>query len=69
MQKSNEENRRATVHRKLNADQKRARLAGELRLFVRQYARKAREGAEPNDRSYERDLERQVKRMRPDDDV
>jgi len=55
------------VARKLNAGQKRARLAGELRVFVRQYARKAQKGVEPNDRRYDRSVEKRIKRMRPEE--
>lgn len=53
--------------RKLNADQKQARLAADLRLFVQEYARKAHKGHDPNDRHYDREVENRVKRMRPEE--
>lgn len=53
--------------KKLNADQKRARKAGDLAKFVQQYARKAYPNWDPNDRRYDRDVENQVKRMGPEE--
>jgi hypothetical protein len=41
-------------------------LSGELSAFVRLYARRAQRGAEPNDRRYDRKLEKQMKRLRPE---
>lgn len=35
--------------------------------FLRQYARKAQRGQEPNDRHYDRRVEDQIRRMRPED--
>jgi hypothetical protein len=43
-----------------------SRLAGELGRFVQQYARKAK-GSEPNDRQYDRKLERKMKQLSPTD--
>ena len=40
------------------------RLAGELGRFVQQYARKA-QTSEPNDRQYDRKLEKKMKRLSP----
>ncbi|WP_227246545.1 hypothetical protein [Paraburkholderia caribensis] len=40
------------------------RLAGELNRFAQQYARKA-QASEPNDRQYDRKLERKMKRLSP----
>ncbi|CAB3759075.1 hypothetical protein BPA30113_02294 [Burkholderia paludis] len=40
------------------------RLAGELNRFVLQYARKT-QASEPNDRRYDRKLERKMKRLSP----
>jgi len=34
---------------------------------VQRYERKAQRGAEPNDRRYNRDIEKSVKRMSPDE--
>jgi hypothetical protein len=52
---------------RLNADQKRGLKAARLQLFVQQYGRKAQKGMEPNDRHYEREIEKAVKRMKPDE--
>ncbi|MFP6561339.1 hypothetical protein WJ542_23990 [Paraburkholderia sp. B3] len=38
------------------------RLTGELSRFVQQYARKA-QASEPNDRQYDRKLEKKMKRL------
>ena len=51
--------------KRLNADEKRALKAASVRKFVQQYERKAQRGAEPNDRRYNVDTEKSVKRMRP----
>ena len=52
--------------KKLNLDEKRARRADQLASFVGQYARKARRGGlDPNDRRYDRSVEREVKRLPP----
>ena len=51
--------------KKLNADQRRGRRAGELRVFIQQYARKAYPGRDPNDRQYNHDLKREISRMDP----
>ncbi|MFM0649631.1 hypothetical protein PQR14_35390 [Paraburkholderia bryophila] len=40
------------------------RLAGEIDRFARQSARKA-QAAEPNDRQYDRKLEKKMKRLSP----
>jgi hypothetical protein len=41
------------------------RLAGELGRFVQQYARKAQASSNPNDRQYDRKLEKKMKRLSP----
>ncbi|MFM0077224.1 hypothetical protein PQQ86_39430 [Paraburkholderia sediminicola] len=41
-----------------------SRLAGELGRFVQQSARKA-QASDPNDRQYDRKLERKMKRLSP----
>jgi hypothetical protein len=56
---------RQQMRRRPNADQKRALKASGLRVFVRQYGRKAQKRTEPNDRRYDTDIERAVKRMDP----
>jgi len=55
------------MRRHLNADQKRALRAATVNVFVQQYGRKAQRGMEPNDRRYSRDLEKAVKRLKPDE--
>jgi hypothetical protein len=51
----------------LNQAQKRARQAADLNWFVQSYGRKAQKSKEPNDRWYDRDLERRIKCMKPAD--
>jgi hypothetical protein len=53
--------------RKLNRDQKQARKVGQLATIVRQYARKAQRGVEPNDRRYDRSVEAAMNRMSADE--
>ena len=36
-------------------------------LFLRQYGRKAHRGHDPNDRSYSRDVEKKIKRMKAEE--
>ena len=50
---------------RLNADRRRALRAAELQVLVQQYGRKAPKHGEPNDRRYDRKVEKAVKRMRP----
>ena len=54
------------VRRRFNASEKLALATARIRRFVDQYGRKAQRGIEPNDRPYDRKLERSVKRMAPD---
>jgi hypothetical protein len=42
-------------------------LAAQLGRFVQQYGRKATKGWDPNDRSYDRKLEENIKRLSPED--
>jgi len=51
--------------KRLNADQKRALKPASLQTFVQGYARKAQRNDEPNDRHYDRDLEKAISRMKP----
>jgi len=46
----------------MTAKRTKSRLAGELRRFVQQYARKA-QASEPNDRHYDRKLEKKMQRL------
>jgi hypothetical protein len=52
--------------RHLNAGQKRALRAATVAQFVKLYGRKAERGVEPNDRRYSRDLEKALKRLKPE---
>ncbi|EMD9440018.1 hypothetical protein VXE32_004045 [Burkholderia cepacia] len=44
-----------------------SRLAGALGVFVKRYGRKAQKHFDPNDRRYDRDVERAMRRMSPAD--
>ncbi|TCW78669.1 hypothetical protein C5O80_30615 [Burkholderia sp. SRS-46] len=48
----------------MTTNRTKTRLAGELSSFVQQYARKA-QASEPNDRQYDRKLEKKMKRLSP----
>ena len=48
-----------------NLDVRRAQRTAEIATFVQQYARRAQKGWDPNDRHYDRDVERRVSRMDP----
>jgi len=39
------------------------KISGELGVFLQQYARKAHAGLDPNDRTYDRELEKKIKAM------
>jgi hypothetical protein len=54
------------VPRVARGDERRAKEAAVLQLFVKQYARKAQKGVEPNDRRYDRKIEERVRRMSPE---
>lgn len=45
--------------------QKKRKVQREIGSFMRQYKRKAQSGQEPNDRKYDRNMERQIKNMDP----
>jgi hypothetical protein len=53
--------------RRPNADQKRQLKAADVRLFARQYARKAHAGHDPNDHRYSRETFGRVRHMRPEE--
>jgi len=53
--------------KKLNAVERAALKAESIRLFVGQAGRQAQRGAEPNDRHFSRDVERQVSQLQPQD--
>ena len=54
------------MKRKLNIGEKNILKSEALSRFVRQYARKAQKGHEPNDRQYDRKLEEHIKKMTPE---
>lgn len=43
------------------------RLEGEIGAFIRQYARKRHPGMDPNDRRYDREIERKIRQMKPEE--
>jgi hypothetical protein len=51
---------------RLNRTQKRALKAAEVRQFLIQYGRKAQKGVDPNDRRFDKGIERDVARMNPE---
>ena len=53
--------------RHLTLKEKRRLRAAEIRLFAKLYARPAQKGREPNDRRYSEEVERLVKRPRPEE--
>jgi hypothetical protein len=55
------------IRKHLNAAEKRALKAGDIRLFVQEYGRRKPRGSyEPNDRGYDREIEETVRRMSPE---
>ncbi|MFP3796954.1 MULTISPECIES: hypothetical protein [Paraburkholderia] len=46
---------------------KRARLVGQLGTFVQRYGRKAQKQGDPNDRHYDRKVEKTMRALRPDE--
>jgi hypothetical protein len=55
------------IRRRLNAAQKRALKAAEVRRFVQQYGRTSQRGVEPNDRRYDQEIAESVRRMSPEE--
>ena len=53
--------------KRLNAEQKRALRTATLKRFVEACGRQAQKGIEPNDRGYDRKVEKAVKRMKPEE--
>jgi hypothetical protein len=39
----------------------------EFGTFLRQYARRAQKGADPNDRTYDRNIEEHLRRLKPEE--
>jgi hypothetical protein len=42
------------------------RIAKELGTFLRQYGRRAQKGQDPNDRTYDREIEQELRRLKPE---
>jgi len=40
-------------------------LKSKMGVFIQQYARKKQKRQEPNDRTYDRDVERRIKKLKP----
>jgi hypothetical protein len=57
----------APRRKKLNSAQRRDLKAAAVQLFAKEYARKARPALDPNDRQYDRNVEQQVKGMKPEE--
>jgi transposase len=53
--------------KRLNAAERRARKAAAMRFFAKQYGRRAHAGFDPNDRKYDREIEKAVRRMKPEE--
>jgi len=45
----------------------RGAIAKEFGTFLREYARRAQKGCEPNDRVYDRAIERELRRLKPEE--
>jgi hypothetical protein len=43
------------------------KLTGDVASFLRQYQRKRKNTPDPNDRGYDRELEKKLQRMKPED--
>jgi len=46
---------------------RRKNISNELGTFLREYGIRAQKGQEPNDRGYDRDIEKQLRRIKPED--
>jgi hypothetical protein len=46
---------------------KHERLASDIAVYLKKVGRKAQKGQEPNDRCYDRELERKLQQLRPAD--
>ena len=49
------------------SEKRKERLRGELGVFAKQYARKKQKGHDPNDRGYDREVEKKIRHMKPED--
>lgn len=48
-----------------NRKERIALRAAEIAVSIKQYGRRSQKGAEPNDRKYDKEVERRVRRMDP----
>ncbi|AZL58792.1 hypothetical protein EI545_08030 [Tabrizicola piscis] len=48
-----------------NRAERRALRTAELSIFVKKYGRRAQKNADPNDRTHDRDVEKQIRQMDP----
>jgi hypothetical protein len=46
---------------------RRKEISKELGTFLREYAKRAQKGQEPNDRTYDRNIEKQLRRIKPEE--
>jgi len=49
------------------AKRDRKQISNRLAAFVKKYARKAYPGHDPNDRTYDREVEKLIRKMKPED--
>jgi len=52
--------------KKRNSEEKRALFSGRLNVFMKEYARKKQPGQDPNDRGYDRRVEKKIRRIKPE---
>jgi len=53
------------MHSALKGDKQ--ALEKRMGTFLRQYRRRAHKGSDPNDRAYDREIERYLRKLRPED--
>jgi hypothetical protein len=58
-------NRREQSRRDALMSNRKKKMKADLGVFLRQYRRRRQAGSEPNDRTYDRTIEKMVKRMDP----
>jgi hypothetical protein len=51
----------------MNTDNKRTRKSLDIQLFAKQIGRKAQAGHDPNDRQYDREIAKKLRRMPPEE--
>lgn len=51
----------------VSTNRKQTSLGGELGCFVRKYGRKAHAGRDPSDRWYDKEVEKAMRRLRPEE--